>query len=407
MSIDDIQEREERERKLRRARQARHRSSAIKGSLVMIGSLVFLVAVMYGGMALYDKLTQREEADVPAYAQNNMGSEEGIAMEGEPGGDGQAAVKPEEGPVSAMSGAVVYSQAELDAKIAEAVAAAQGEEAERVLNGIKEALSEGTTTVETLRPYYPDDIIVVNEGKFHFIPINRALKMNQFDNANLQVLENGEYQYLTEGQVTSHKGIDVSSHQGEIDWNLVAQDGVEFAIIRLGYRGYGSEGKLKEDTQFDKNIQGAQAAGIKVGVYFFSQAVNEEELLEEANLVLQKIAPYKLDCPVVYDVEKTSGDGADGRMNQISVEERTNLTLLFCQTIENAGYKPMIYHNTQMGALLIDIAALEAYDKWYASYSEQMFYPYDYKIWQYSDKGQIQGISKNVDLNICFEPIWE
>ncbi len=414
MSINDIQEREEREQKLRRARQARHRSSAIKGSLAMLGSLVFLVAVMYGGMMLYDKLTQREEADVPAYAQNNTGSEEGIVAEGEPGGDGQAGgklegdgqagVKPEEDSTNAMSGAVVYSQAELDAKIAEAVAAAQGEEAERVLNGIKEALSEGTTTVETLRPYYPDDIIVVNEGKFHFVPINRALKMNQFDSANLQVLENGEYQYLTEGQVTSHKGIDVSSHQGEIDWNSVAQDGVEFAIIRLGYRGYGSEGKLKEDTQFDKNIQGAQAAGIKVGVYFFSQAVNEEELLEEANLVLQKIAPYQLDCPVVYDVEKTR---EDGRMNQISVEERTNLTLLFCQTIENAGYKPMIYHNTQMGALLIDIAALEAYDKWYASYSEQMFYPYDYKIWQYSDKGRINGIGTNVDLNICFEPIWE
>ena len=275
---------------------------------------------------------------------------------------------------------------------------------DRVLEGIKTALSQGTTTVETLRPYYPDDIVVVSGGRFHFVPINRELKMNQLDPANLNILESGEFQYLTDGQVTSHKGIDVSSHQGEIDWNLVAQDGVEFAIIRVGFRGYGAEGRLVVDEQFENNIKGAKAAGIKVGVYFFSQAINEEEVLEEANLVLENIAPYQLDCPVVYDVEKTS---AAGRMNEISVEERTNLTLLFCQTIENAGYTPMIYHNTEMGALMIDVAALEDYDKWYASYSDQMFYPYEYKIWQYSDKGRVQGINTNVDLNISFAPVWE
>lgn len=381
--------REEREEKLKRARKNRRRNSTIKGVFGMLGCMVLLAAAMYGGMSLYEKLSERG-GDVPGNdpKQENEG-------DGQPEGEGDT--------VDVLSGSVVYSQAELDQRVAEAVAVAQGEEADRVLNGIKESLSSGTTTVETLRPYYPDDIVVVSDGKFHFVPINRSLKLNQLDAANLQILENGEYQYLTDGQVTSHKGIDVSSHQGDIDWNLVAQDGVEFAIIRLGYRGYGKEGNLMEDTKFDANIQGAKAAGIKVGVYIFSQAINDEEVLAEANLVLQKIAPYQLDCPVVYDVERTS---ADGRMNNISVEERTHLTQLFCQTIENAGYTPMIYHNTQMGALMIDIAALEAYDKWYASYSDQMFYPYEYKIWQYSDKGKVQGIGTNVDLNICFEPVW-
>ena len=94
-------------------------------------------------------------------------------------------------------------------------------------------------------------------------------------------------------------------------------------------------------------------------------------------------------------------------MNKISVEERTNLTKLFCQTIESAGYEPMIYHNTEMGALMIDVAQLDDYDKWYASYSDKMFYPYEYKIWQYSDKGKIQGIKTDVDLNISFAPVWE
>ena len=94
-------------------------------------------------------------------------------------------------------------------------------------------------------------------------------------------------------------------------------------------------------------------------------------------------------------------------MNDISVEERTALAVLFCQTIEQAGYKPMIYHNTEMGALMLDLTQLESYDKWYASYSDQIFYPYAYKIWQYSDKGSVQGINTDVDLNISFEPLWE
>lgn len=381
MNTDNRQNREVRLRA--EARRRRRRRSGIKIFFAMLGCLVLMVAVMYGGLTLYDWLAHREE--VPAMADGALNEDADDALE-------------------AGSRAVFYSQEELDAKISEAVLAAQNEEADRVLEGIKAALSEGTTTVETLRPYYPDDIVVVSGGKFHFVPINRELKLNQLDAANLNILESGEFQYLTDGQVTSHKGIDVSSHQGKIDWNLVAQDGVEFAIIRVGFRGYGSEGRLVVDEQFENNIKGAKAAGIKVGVYFFSQAINEEELLEEANLVLENIAPYQLDCPVVYDVEKTS---AAGRMNEITVEERTNLTLLFCQTIENAGYTPMIYHNTEMGALLIDIATLENYDKWYASYSDQMFYPYEYKIWQYSDKGKVQGISTDVDLNISFAPVWD
>ena len=386
MQTDDIRNsgNREREERLRRARKNRRRTSVIGVGLAMLGCLVFLVAVMYGGMTLYERMTQHDGNAGPA----------AVTGDGEAGQDS----------VEAISGAVVYSQAELDEMISQAVTQAQDAEADRILDGIKEALSGGTTTVETLRPYYPDDIVVVSGGRFHFVPINRELKLNQLDVANLNILENGEYQYLTDGQVTSHKGIDVSSHQGDIDWKQVAQDGVEFAIIRLGYRGYGSEGKLVEDTKFEDNIKGASAAGIKVGVYFFSQAITTEELMEEANLVLEKIAPYKIECPVVYDVEKTS---KDGRMNNISVEERTRLTALFCQTIQAAGYKPMIYHNTEMGALMIDVAALEDYDKWYASYSDQMFYPYEYKIWQYSDKGRVAGISTDVDLDISFAPLWE
>ena len=275
---------------------------------------------------------------------------------------------------------------------------------EEILGGIKANLTAGDTTVEALRPFYPEELVLASSGKIHFVPINNELKMNTLKQENLQILESGEYQYVREGQLISHKGIDVSKHQGEIDWDKVAADGVEFAFIRVGLRGYGT-GKLVEDEYFDKNLKGASDAGIKVGVYIYTQAVTEDEILEEAELVLKKIEPYHIDGPVVIDVEKVAG--AKARMNELTVEERTNLVLLFCQTIENAGYKPMIYHNMEMGVLMLDLETFENYDKWLASYSDTLYYPYEYKIWQYSDEGTVDGIKGNVDMNISFSRFWE
>jgi GH25 family lysozyme M1 (1,4-beta-N-acetylmuramidase) len=316
----------------------------------------------------------------------------------------------------------IYSQEQVDEMIAEALAnAGQSEEGiseeelqeklnqagsdkeNEILGGIKESLLDGNTFVETLRPYYPNDIVVVSNGAFHFVPINDELEKNTYEQSNLQILDSGEYQYVEDDTVVSHKGIDVSSHQGKIDWQKVADDGVEFAFIRSALRGYGS-GKLVEDENCDTNIKGAMDAGIHVGLYIFSQAINEDEVLEEAQQVIDKAAEFGVDGPIVIDVEKVSS--SSGRMNELSVEERTNLVLLFCQTVENAGYKPMIYHNTEMGALMVDIAALEGYDKWFASYAETMFYPYQYDIWQYSAKGSVDGIKTEVDMNISFTEFW-
>lgn len=324
--------------------------------------------------------------------------------------------------VNVSSGSVVYSEAELESRVSEAVskavteavAAARQQATDEVRNAIKGSLDEGDSLLQALRPLYPDDILVYSDiysdiygdKKYHFVPINRELKLNDFVTENLNILESGEYQYLKDGQVISHKGIDVSQYQGNIDWKKVAEDGVEFAFIRAGYRGYGRTGKLVEDANFDKNIKGAVSNGIKVGVYFYSQATTEEEAIEEANLVLSKIAPYKVECPVVFDVEKVTAD-PNARMNLISLEKRTNLALLFCQTIENAGYKPMIYYNTEMGALMLDLETLEGYDKWFAAYSDRFYYPYAYQVWQYSQTGRVAGIEGAVDLDISFVPLWE
>ena len=358
-------------------RSGRRRNNRISSILVMFGCLLVLVLVTYLAGVLYMWIDAEFQKNADDIAEAVMLSEQ--------------------------EGQVTYTKEELDAMVAQAKEEAGTEASQEILEGIKASLTAGETTVETLRPYYPDELVVVSGGTFHFVPIQKDLRLNDYTQENLNILETGEYQYLENGQVTSHKGIDVSRHQGEIDWQQVAADGVEYAFIRVGNRGYGT-GKLVEDEYFEQNITGALSAGIKVGVYFYTQAINEEELMEEANFVLEKIAPYRIECPVVFDVEKVSGD--DGRMNSLTVEERTNLTLLFCQTIENAGYKPMIYHNMEMGTLLIDLAKLENYDKWFAYYNADFYYPYQYEIWQYTDNGTVNGIDGPVDLNISFGPLW-
>ncbi len=308
----------------------------------------------------------------------------------------------------------IYTQEELDQRVAEAVAQAQAEneqtletalhnQQEEILGEIRVQLADGQSALETLRPLYPDDVVLVSGGRYHFVPIQRELAQHGYVQENLQVLENGRFQYLENGQVVSHMGIDVSKYQGNIDWEKVAADGVEFVFLRLGLRGYES-GKLVEDETFQTNIQGALAHGIKVGVYFFTQAITVEEAVEEANFVLERIAPYQIDCPVVFDVEKVGSSTA--RMNQLTPQERTDVTIAFLDTIEAAGYKAMFYHNMETALLLLELERLENYDKWFAYYGEELYYPYAYGVWQYSEKGSINGISGEVDMNIAFK-LWD
>ena len=358
----------------------RKKNNTIASILVMTGCLLVLVLVTYVAGILYswiDSKFQNNANDLAAAAEAGSQTEEST----------QEVVK-------------TYTQEEVDALIAEAKQQAEDEEENKILSGIRAGLTSGTTMVETLRPYYPNELVVVSNGTFNFVPIRDDLKKNDYVLENLNILEDGEVQYMQDGQVVSHKGIDVSKHQGNIDWTKVAADGVEFAFIRVGLRGYGTEGKLVEDEYFEQNVKGALQAGIKVGVYFYSQAITDEELLEEANLVLEKVKPYNIELPIVFDVEKVSG--GKGRANELSVEERTRLTALFCQTIQDAGYKPMIYHNMEMGTLMLDLGQLEQYDKWFAYYNDDLYYPYAYKVWQYSEKGAVDGINEEVDLNIWF-----
>ncbi len=267
-----------------------------------------------------------------------------------------------------------------------------------VLQSIKDSLENGSTIISVLKSFYPEYIVVAANQKYNFVPIDESLEKNSFEIDNLIVDENtGRYSYSENGSVTSKFGIDVSSHQGDIDWQAVKDDGVEFAFVRAVYRGYGT-GKLVVDEKCIENIEGAQAVGIDVGVYVFSQAVSKAEVLEEAGTVLDLLQGYELQLPIVFDVEKVSDSTA--RTNSLTVEDRTALTKTFLDAVKSAGYKPMFYHNTEMGAMLLDLSQLTEFPKWFAGYNKEFYWPYEYNIWQYSEKGSVNGIKGNVDLDI-------
>ena len=300
----------------------------------------------------------------------------------------------------------MYSEEDMQTMLSGAVEKAQieTEEATRdaLLSTIRTQLSEGKSTVSVLRPLYPNEMVIVSNGAFHFVPIQENLEKHALTEDSLVISEEGELAYKEGDTVVSHKGIDVSKYQGDINWRKVKEDGVEYAFIRCGLRGY-KTGEINADDKFEKNIKGAHAAGVKVGIYFFSQAITIDEAIEEAEFVLEQIEPYAdmIDYPIVFDVERVDSDSA--RMNQLTKEERTRITLAFCERIEDEGYTPMIYGNLEMFGVLIDLEPLEKYEKWYAYYDTSLYYPYDFKVWQYSATGRVDGIEGDVDMNISFK----
>lgn len=200
---------------------------------------------------------------------------------------------------------------------------------------------------------------------------------------------------------TAVLGIDVSTWQNEINWKKVKKSGVEFAMIRLGNRGYGN-GNIVEDPYFKANLEGAKAAGIKVGVYFFSQAISVAEAVEEAQFVLDTLAGAELDMPVVYDWEYISEEARTAHVDRRTL---TDCSLAFLQHIETAGYKPMLYINTSQVRNLLHLSELEHYDCWLALYSDTMSYPYRIKMWQYTCTGSVPGIKGPCDVNLYFPEV--
>ncbi|MGM9619333.1 MAG: glycoside hydrolase family 25 protein [Oscillospiraceae bacterium] len=217
------------------------------------------------------------------------------------------------------------------------------------------------------------------------------------------VSEEGRLRYTGE-DFRAMTVIDVSSYQGQIDWQAAAADGVEGAMLRLGYRGYGSEtGVIREDARFRQNLAGALAAGLRVGVYFFSQAVTEEEAREEATFVLELLSGVELTLPVAFDWERTGPDTA--RTAEVTGEELTAFAQVFCGEVRAAGYEPMVYFNQDTAYRMYDLSALEDCRFWLAEYDTWPSFYYGFTLWQYSDHGSVRGVSTPVDLDLWLEPM--
>ncbi len=213
--------------------------------------------------------------------------------------------------------------------------------------------------------------------------------------------EQGRFSYYEDGNLVSQTAVDVSDLQGKIDWERVSEDGIDFAMIRLGRRGY-TEGNIYLDNYYYENVSGVQSEGMPFGVYFFSQAITEDEAIEEANFVIKHLSGSGISYPVVFDHEPVKS--ADGRANNLSKNELTHITKAFCQKIEDAGYTPMIYGNA-FDMERLNLNDLKGIDVWYAEYeSSQPTGQFDFAMWQYSSTANVSGINTQADLSILFKP---
>lgn len=241
--------------------------------------------------------------------------------------------------------------------------------------------------------------VMGDDGKKVFVPIYQEVKKSAYDWSNLSIINQYKY-YAPNGEKQCKIGIDVSKYQTDIDWNKVKESGVEFVMIRAGYRGYGTSGKIVIDDMFEKHMQGAQAAGLEVGVYFFSQAIDQKEAKEEADFVIDLIKNYKITYPVAFDSEKV--ENGEGRANELSTKERTEIARAFLDQVKKKGYEPMIYANDRWFVLHLDLRELTDYKLWLASYRDTPTFPYHMDVWQHTNSATVPGISGNVDMNIWF-----
>ncbi len=241
-------------------------------------------------------------------------------------------------------------------------------------------------------------LLKYSDGREEWVLISPYLPKHEFDFTKL-VCQSNLMKYYENGRKTSFVGVDISKQQDYVDFNRVKKAGIDFVMIRVGARGYGT-GQLSIDDNFTDNMKRALDAGLETGVYFFSQAINTDEAIEEANMVIANLQEYEITYPIAYDMELIPNDTA--RTDTLSKAEKTDIAKAFLDTIANAGYKTMLYGNKEWLIREIDMSKLTAYDVWLSQAEDIPDYPYKFTMWQYSFEGTVDGISGNVNMNISF-----
>ncbi len=261
------------------------------------------------------------------------------------------------------------------------------------------ALVQSRRTAETEADPHYGMVEVFNGDDYVWIVPQDGVPLNDMEKDDFVTDPEGNLSY-TGGEYRASRGVDVSSYQGDIDWQQVYDSGVRFAIIRAGGMYYGS-GELYSDDYFIKNIDEAKAAGLRVGAYFFSQAITAAEAEAEARFVLELLDGRELDLPLFFDWERISGDTA--RTDGLDNETLTACALAFCRTVEAADYEAGVYIYNDTGYYGYDLAQLGDYTFWCAGVGSYPYFYYAHKIWQYSFRGSVPGINADCDLNMMFE----
>lgn len=236
------------------------------------------------------------------------------------------------------------------------------------------------------------------DNKYSGLEASKEIPLNDF---NLEKLKNDKNGYMCyeDDRYKSRLIIDVSSHNGDINWEKVKEAGIKGAMIRVGYRGYG-DATIVEDDCFQKNIAGAKDAGLKVGVYFFSQATTPEEAIEEAEYVTKKIWGRGVTLPVAFDMEPFMGNE---RFINHDIKSKTEMADAFLKVISKFGYEPILYGNPTWLSNDVDISKLTEYPVWLAHYTFSTEWPYAFRMWQFTSQGRVSGINGDVDLNLIFD----
>ncbi|MBQ2971598.1 MAG: glycoside hydrolase family 25 protein [Ruminococcus sp.] len=245
--------------------------------------------------------------------------------------------------------------------------------------------------------------ITINDPSLGMIEIDAVagFAKNVYENDNFIIDDKGMMTYYIDNEVASCMGVDLSEYQGDVDFNKVKAQGFDFVMLRLGGRYYGEEGDFYMDSKFYDYFEGAKDAGLRVGGYFFSQAKNAEEAVEEANYFLKQTKGLEFDYPVAFDWETIEGDSA--RTDNVSSEDLTAAAIAFCDTIKESGNTAIIYSNTYLMYYKYNLEELKDIDFWVADYEEHPSMYYNFTMWQYDIEGQVDGIEGNVDMNICMK----
>lgn len=241
-------------------------------------------------------------------------------------------------------------------------------------------------------------LVTYADGEEEWVLISPYLPKHEYDYTKL-VCQSDIMKYYVDGKQVSYVGVDISKYQDYVDFVKLKKEGIDFVMIRAGARGYGT-GQITMDEYFLDNMKRASDAGLEIGLYFFSQAITKEEAIEEANAVLQNIGEYKITYPIAIDMEFIPNDTA--RIENLSREEKTKITKAFLETIEDAGYLPMIYGNKEWLIKRIDLSKLTDYDVWLSQPGDLPDYPYKFTMWQYTNEAVVDGIAGYANLNISF-----